>query len=203
MSQRDPDHEPKLIELEELTPEVPPDPALEQRVVAQLRENGLLAADRRRTVFSRVVNRVLLPVAASLVLFAGGALVGARLVPRGSTFEPSGNPPDRDLYALLLYEDSGFDSSGPEHLPERVAESTRWMQDLQQQGRYATGERLGPDGELLHGSQILGQAATGAWGTLAGFFLVEAPNPETALAIASSCPHLGHGGTIEVRHIER
>lgn len=41
-----------------------------------------------------------------------------------------------------------------------------------------------------------------ARGVLSGFFIIEAPDYETAVDIARGSPHVGHGGTVVVRAIE-
>jgi hypothetical protein len=40
-------------------------------------------------------------------------------------------------------------------------------------------------------------------GAIAGYFLLPASDYDHAITIAKTCPHLKHGGTIEIRQIER
>jgi hypothetical protein len=40
-------------------------------------------------------------------------------------------------------------------------------------------------------------------GSLGGFFIIAARDPEQAREIASTCPHLRHGGWIVIRQIDR
>ncbi len=58
--------------------------------------------------------------------------------------------------------------------------------------------------EALKEGRVLGGGPASPAGALGGYFVVSARDYDAALAIAiaRSCPHLKHGGTIEVRAIE-
>jgi hypothetical protein len=67
---------------------------------------------------------------------------------------------------------------------------------IRRRGAEIHGEKLAPE------SRRIGAAAA-AEAPLGGYFIVEAKDWDAAMEIARSCPHLAHGGTIEVREIEK
>jgi hypothetical protein len=166
-----------------------PPPGLEARVVAALRERGLLR-DRRRRVWT-------LAAAAALAAFVGGVALGR------ATVGARGRAPASDArsFALLLYPGPGMDErAGAEG--RRVEEYRAWAHGLGERGRLVTGQKLKPAVHLL-GDPSPGTApAPVPDGALQGFFLIRARTMEEAEDIARSCPHLRHGGTIALREID-
>ncbi len=80
------------------------------------------------------------------------------------------------------------------------AEVGRWARRLQRAGELVEGDRLGLQGRLV----TPGGAATGLapGDVISGFFVLRAASDERALAIARTCPHLAHGGRLELRRIQ-
>jgi hypothetical protein len=156
-----------------LQPEIEPDPVLRDRVVADLRRANLLAPRRAR---------LLLAVAAALIFgFAGGLLV-PHLRPQ---------PAQQREFMLFVHDTPSMHTDGNE--ADRVREYSEWARGLQ--NKLVDGEKLtdaissvGPNPEHT---------------TVGGFFRVRAHDRAEAEAIARSCPHVRHGGWIEVREIER
>jgi hypothetical protein len=161
----------------------PPD-VLKARVTGTLRERGLL---RRAASPWRAV----LAIAAGLVLFASGVIVGGRPERLART---GGN------YALLLYEDAGFDRQTPEDT--YIAEYSAWAESLRKRGVLAGGNALDPGSRLLRDSATIEtRDVTTNEGTMSGYFIIRAASQEEAEAIAKTCPHLKHGGRIALRRI--
>ena len=77
-----------------------------------------------------------------------------------------------------------------------VAEYSAWAGALAERGVMVMGEELTPD-EAVLGS--LPEATGGQ--RITGFFVIHAPDRDSALAIARSCPHVKYGGTVSVRGI--
>jgi len=171
-----------------------PAPGLEDRVVAHLKERGLL-----RSGLGRRWLRAAAALAACLVLFLGGAVVGARLTSLPP--EPTGN-----RFILFLYEGSDYRQSAPGAERERIAEYGAWARSLSALGNLVTGEKL------KEGEQILGAMAPPAGGgegqagtrpaSLGGYFVIAAKDAGQAREIASTCPHLRYGGWIVIREID-
>lgn len=181
-------HELELF-LRRLPHESPPDPELEERVVAALRARGLLEPGRRRA--TPPWRRWGWAAAACLV----GALIGwtARAVTAAPT--TGGGRVAGERYLLLLSEPEGLRTSQP--LEVLVAEYRRWAAGLAARGRLLASERLSDESRRLPAREPPAASAP-VHGRPTGFFLVVADGWEEALSIAASCPHLRYGGTITV-----
>ena len=185
------DHDDPLRSLER---ETEPPAILKARVMRTLHEQGVL----KRPAGHGPAWRVAAGLAALLVLFIGGVLVGRS---GGAGTEPADPRPS---YVLLLYEDSSFRNDRPES--EFVAEYAAWASDLARRGALVSGEKLDSTTQLLSEAaggavRVDSAAARGELGQLAGFFVIRAASRAEALEIAQSCPHLGHGGRIALRPI--
>ncbi|MFN8650738.1 MAG: YciI family protein [Gemmatimonadales bacterium] len=171
-----------------LRQEVAPPPALETALGRRLLAAGFARTPRppRPRWFP------LLAGAAALALVAFGLLLG-----RQSRRPAAASAETR--YALLLYDPVTFDTSIPER--QLVEEYRRWAESLGAQ--LDGGEKLAAEEVLLPGTaQVVQVEAAGPRGVFGGYFVVRAPTLDAAIAIARSCPHLRHGGTIAVRRIE-
>jgi hypothetical protein len=161
-----------------------PPRALERATVARLKERGLLAGRRRsRSLW------LLAAAAAGIALFCAGVLVGHRR-PEG----PSSAAGPR--FVLFLYDAPSEPELTDAQMQERVSEYRNWAIGLRQTGADIRGEKLKTEGRRL-GSASPGEAPLG------GYFIVSAKDWTAAMEIARTCPHLKHGGTIEVREIEK
>jgi hypothetical protein len=162
----------------------PPPGDLEARTVERLRRAGLVGAGRSWP------RRWWLAAAAGVALFVAGLLVGS------GAARPAPAPP-APSFVLLLYDPvPGPPALSPAEEGARVEEYRGWARRLRQQGVQIRGEHLESESEWL------GPAAGRSEGlVLGGYFLVSTRNHAAALAVARTCPHLKHGGTIEVRPI--
>jgi hypothetical protein len=149
-----------------------------------------------------------LALAACLAAFVAGISVSDRGAGRAPTGPATADVATTERYLLLLYEDESYQAPAtPEEHAARVAEYSGWVDDLRQRGIDIAGEELAPpvESEWLDGREGGIEATEGApggpAGTLAGYFLVEAPDAAAAMAIARTTPHLKHGGTVVVRRI--
>jgi len=166
----------------DLPRELPPPPALEDRVVMALADDGLLRelAPRRR--------RWWMHTAAAVLLFASGAVAGAMWDGGGAPAAP-GQP----RFLLLL---EGGEPVSPEE-EMRIVEAYRaWAGGLRNAGRFITGERLGP------AATVVPSAAVDDANRLQGYFVVSAPDLADAAAVAKASPHVVRGGRIIVRPID-
>ncbi len=162
--------------------EAPP-PALERATVARLRERGLLSPPRRfRAAW-------LLAAAAGAALFCAGLLLGHR---RPEAPSLAAGP----RFVLFLYDAPSEPDLTDAQMQERVSEYRNWAIGLREAGADIRGEKLKPEGRRL-GAASPGEAPLG------GYFIVSAKDWNAAMDIARTCPHLKHGGTIEVREIEK
>jgi hypothetical protein len=169
--------------LDSLEPAESPPAELEARVVADLRARGLIR--------SRPAGAPWRSVAAALAALAVGVGLGRATANSGAT-----SPPHTRTFVLLLYPGEALDPS-PAAERGRVEEYRLWARGLAAQGRMVGGEKL------KHGARVFGAEPPGASASaLQGFFLIRAATPEEAEAIARTCPHRRHGGTIALREVD-
>jgi hypothetical protein len=140
----------------------------------------------------------ILQAAAAVLLVAVGTVGGQLLLGGGegdvgvAPVIASGNPE-----FMLLIRATGMEQAPPNN--QLVAEYGQWAHDLAAEGRLVSAEEL---------------ASTTAWvsdaprsleererAPIEGFFLVRARDYDEAVALARGHPHVGYGGTIEVRAI--
>lgn len=165
-----------------------PPEALEGATLARLRAEGLVRPRPRRGGLPRV-----LAAAAALALFAAGLAVGRRTLPSGSAVAANAAP----QFVLFLYDAPEEPAMSDAQMQERVSEYRAWAIGLRKSGADIHGEKL-----TRERRERLGPAAAGE-APLGGYFVVSAKDWDAAIEVARSCPHLKHGGTIEVRKIEK
>lgn len=174
-----------------------PPPALEDRVILELKNRGLL---RARPAGSRWPWRAAVALAASLAIFLSGVYLGTRAT------SPAPRPKGAQ-FVFFLVEGESFRAPLPDEEEDRIAEYRNWAHRLRDSGIRLSGEKL-KDGEEILGSSPSkrlpagAQVADGDVGSLGGYFIVEAKNLEHAREIASTCPHLRHGGRLIIRQID-
>jgi hypothetical protein len=111
-------------------------------------------------------------------------------------------------YILLLNQpESKFDNLSPEEIQALIAKYSAWRDALIKRKllcggnklvhkthrtlRTQNGKILVTEGPFSESQEILG-----------GYFIIEAPNYDEAVAIARTCPHLVDGQSIELRQID-
>ena len=169
---------------------------LETRVVAVLAAEGLLGP-RREPAGARAAGgwrRLSLAagIAASLAAFGLGWWT------RGATPAVAGPETAGDRYVLLLHETGRALPASEE--ARLVAEYSAWAVELRRQGVVIDGEKLDEPRWLL-GPGGRREERGPTRGALAGYFLLDAADAAAALALAETCPHLRHGGSVELRRI--
>lgn len=161
--------------------DVAPPAALEEATVARLRAQGWLRASNRAGL------RGWAQAAAALVVFALGGAAGAAWT------RPSPEAPGKPRYLFLL---SGVSAATAADERRAVEDYRDWAVRLRREGRFVSGERLGPAAVSVPD----GRAPSDA--DVQGFFLVSADRLEDAVAIARSSPHARRGGRVVVRPID-
>lgn len=177
--------------LDALSGESPVPRGYEDRVVAALRERGLVAAAPRAAAGAR---RQLVRLGLAAGLFGSGLGAGLLAARREHDAAPPASGP---LYLLLLYPGPGSVALGPADEEARVAEYGAWAGRLRRAGQLVSAERLREDGLRL------GDGPPEAWAAgPQGFFLVRARDDAEAEALARACPHLRHGGRVALQAVE-
>lgn len=163
-----------------------PSASLENAAVERLRARGLITARR-----SRRLPR-LAAAAAGVALFAAGLYLGSR----APAVPPVAGSAVLPRYVLFLYDAPDEAALTSAEMDRRVEEYGSWARGVAETGADISGEKLGPE------RRVLGQGLASTASALGGYFVVSGRDYDAALALARSCPHLLHGGTIEVRLIE-
>jgi len=157
-----------------------PPRALEERTIEALRGRGLVRGSRRPfyTAAGIAAAAVIVIAAASSMLMHRAPASPVAAAPR---------------FMLLLY--AGTDPvTGTSD--DRRQEYADWARDLGSRGVSITGEELTDDIRVLGGGGESGAALPPR-----GFFIVSAPDLSSAEQLASTCPHLRHGGRILIKRI--
>lgn len=178
----------------------PPDD-LEERVVARLREAGLL----NRTITKKEISMKAIHARwglAAAVLAAAGVWAGTQ-VPSLREAAPAGEAAAQDTrpaFALLLYEDEKYQAPAEGEHEARVAEYSAWARKLAASGHLVDGAEILDRGVLLHRDRPRAETVpAGPEGILDGYFVIRAESLAQAERIAAECPHLAYGGSVSVR----
>jgi len=195
MSKTDDD---KLELLSALPANEAPPAFLEERIVARLRDAKMIRTSRLGRF--RGYPALLAAIPLSLVTFFVGALTGSRSAV-ATPAQPAG-------YLLIVRAaNPQFEPKNTQQEMQRFTEYSAWARDLQKRGLLVGGEKLKDELNVLttggDGLKINESRANINEGGVAGYFLLASGDYERALSIARTCPHLKHGGAVELRQIER
>ncbi len=111
-------------------------------------------------------------------------------------------------YLLLLYDNpTGWAKLSPEEIKKWIGKYQAFGQKLRDNKQYLTSNKLTDEpGRVLRGTGTQIKVTDGPYSEtkewLGGFYLIEAPNYQAAVAAARDCPSLEHGGTVEVREVD-
>lgn len=197
-------------ETDELTPqerqafaglnrEITPPSFLENRIVEKLKADGVIRT--RTPTWLPSFPKIGLAFALLLAVFSVGAIVGARWssVPATKIEKPG--------FILIVQEfRPELRAKTREEEMQRVKEYGAWARDLGRRGLLIGGEKLKDEGRLLsqpnRSEAIVEVPSNASEGAVAGYFLLPSTDYNQAVAIAKSCPHIKHGGTVELRQID-
>jgi hypothetical protein len=151
-------------------------------------ENALAAQSSRDVpVWTR---RLLMAAGFVLAMVVGYGVASWRAAPKA---------PVGQQYLLLLYDTDAMSHLPPAAASSLVAEYAAWARGLRSRGHQITGEKLSDAPSEWYGGV---EPPTGGE-RLGGFFLIRAGSAEEAKEIASDCPHVRHGGRLELRAIDK
>ena len=167
------------------------------------------AVSRRRAV--RTATLTVGSVAASLIL---GLVLGRKTGTVAPDTTASAPPiataaAPKDKYVLLLHGPARTRATTPaqaaaDSANERalVAEYGAWAGQLAAAGVLVAGEKLADDPLTMLTANGATEPPRMTADELGGFFIIQAADSAEAFRIARECPHLKHGGTVQVRKIE-
>jgi hypothetical protein len=102
-------------------------------------------------------------------------------------------------YLLLLYDTDATSHMSPADMSTIMREYSVWARGLRSRGELVRGDKLADTTIAWIGGEV---AAVGGE-RVGGFFLIRAGSADEARAIASECPHVKHGGRLELRAIDK
>jgi hypothetical protein len=156
-------------------------------------------------------------VALSAIALAASVLIGV-MIGRGSGAAQTGSAiqtgavpstaPAKERYVLLLHgparsrgtaAQAAADSASERAL---VAEYAAWAGRLAGEGSLLAGEKLADDPLTMLVANGTVEVPRYTADELGGFFIIQVADSAEAYRIARDCPHLKHGGTVQVRRIE-
>ena len=110
-------------------------------------------------------------------------------------------------YMLLLYDNrSNWQSVSPEEMQKAIEKYVAWGARLRGKNALVASHKLADDvGKVMRGKGQV-RVTDGPYSetkeVLGGYYLVEAPDYNTAVEYCKDSPHLEYGGTIEVRVVD-
>ena len=103
-------------------------------------------------------------------------------------------------YLLLLYDNESTGSAlSPAQLQSIIAEYSAWARGLRAAGKLVSAEKLKDEPSDWYGGSVTIEGGE----RLGGFFLIRVHDAAEARQIAQACPHLKHGGRVELRAIQK
>lgn len=107
-------------------------------------------------------------------------------------------------FILLLHEDAeAIKNMSPEQMQAMVGQHMQWSEKLQQGGHYVGGSGLDSKGKRIIGKDSI--VKDGPYieskELIGGYYIINAGDYDSAVAIAKGCPNHHWGGTTEVRYL--
>jgi hypothetical protein len=127
---------------------------------------------------------------------------------------PSPGPPAQQEhpmpnFMLLLHTDSTRPRpTSPDEIMAITKSYMAWADRMRSEGRLKGGEKLTFDaGKVMRPKNGRITVTDGPFAEskelVGGYFAISAKDYDEACRVAESCPHLGYGGTIEVRQVDQ
>ena len=111
-------------------------------------------------------------------------------------------------YMLLLHDDpSAWATISPQQMQQAIEKYIAWGAKLRSAGILVSSDKLTDDpGRVVRGKNGQVRVTDGPFSeakeVLGGYYTIEATNYDEAVRQVQDCPHLDHGGTIEIRQVD-
>lgn len=103
---------------------------------------------------------------------------------------------------MLIFHGGIKQDASPEALQTNMGKWMAWVEKLQKDGRYASGEALLPGGKLVSSAATVTDGPyTEGKELVGGYFVINASDMDDAVAIAKNYPDFEYGGSVQVRHV--
>jgi len=107
---------------------------------------------------------------------------------------------------MLIFHGGSYKGLSPEEAQKLTQKWFAWVESLQKQGKYKSGEPLMPGGKMLsrkNGSIVVDGPFAESKEEVAGYFVVEASNLDEAVQMSREYPDFSVGGKVEVREVRK
>lgn len=111
-------------------------------------------------------------------------------------------------YMLLLHDDPApFLAMSPQEMQAAIEQYIAWGDSLRERGLLGQSHKLADEpGRVARSADGAIRVTDGPYSetkeVLGGFYIVAADNYDHAVNLTRDCPHLQHGGSIEIRQID-
>ena len=103
---------------------------------------------------------------------------------------------------MLIFHGGIKQDASPQDLQGNMDKWMSWVEKLQKDGKYVSGEPLLPGGKLVNSKTAVTDGPyTEGKEVVAGFFVINANNIEEAVEECQYYPDFDHGGQVQVRQV--
>ena len=102
---------------------------------------------------------------------------------------------------MLIFHGGIKPDASPEELQANMGQWLAWVEKLNKEDRYVSGEPLLPGGKLITQKAVTDGPYTEGKEVVGGYFVVKAKDMEEAVALSGDYPDFGYGGSVQVRQV--
>lgn len=103
---------------------------------------------------------------------------------------------------MLIFQGGMNPNASPAEMEASMGKWMAWIEKLNKEGKYVSGEPLLPGGKLVSGpSSVTDGPYTEGKEVVGGYFVINAPDMKEALEACKDYPDFGSGGKIQVRQV--
>jgi hypothetical protein len=103
---------------------------------------------------------------------------------------------------MLIFHGGIKQDASPEELQNNMGKWMSWVESLNKEGRYVSGEPLLPGGKLVSSaSAVTDGPFTEGKEVVGGYFIINAANMDEAVEISKSYPDFEYNGSVQVRQV--
>ena len=103
---------------------------------------------------------------------------------------------------MLIFHGGIKQDASPEDLQTNMSQWMAWVEKLNNEGRYVSGEALLPGGKLVSGkSAVTDGPYTEGKELVGGYFVIEAADLQEAVDECHNYPDYSYGGQVQVRQV--
>ncbi|MEJ7677371.1 MAG: YciI family protein [Segetibacter sp.] len=103
---------------------------------------------------------------------------------------------------MLIFHGGIKQDASPQDLQGNMDKWMSWVEKLQKEGRYVSGEALLPGGKLVSGKTTVTDGPyTEGKELVGGFLVINANNLQEAVDECKHYPGFDYGGQVQVRHV--